>query len=59
MKWYNTAFKDFDKIKKKQNKGIIDFGSRRNKDLFIEVYSDKYVSGSNTKDFLKIKALNY
>ena len=55
MNTYNTAFKDYDEIKKKKNKGRFDLGSHRNRDIFIEVDSDQYDSGYNTKAFFKNK----
>ena len=51
MKTYNTTLKDFYEVKKKKNKGRFDLGSHRNKDIFIEVDSDQYDPGYNTKDF--------
>ena len=54
MRTFNTSFKDFDsmnkEIKKKKNKGKLDLGSHGNKDIFIEVDSDQYDSGNNSKN---------
>ena len=53
MKSYITSYNDYDsmnkEIKKKKNKGKLDLGSHRNKDIFFEVDSEQYDSGNNSK----------
>ena len=54
IKSYITSYNDYDsmskEIKKKKNKGKLDLGSHRNKDIFFEVDSEQYDSGSNSKN---------
>ena len=59
MKTYISSYNDYDSmnkvIKKKRNKGKLDLGSHRNKDIFFEVDSEQYDSGSNSKNSINNK----